>query len=168
MNCGLESYINDRRGRLCRIPQLNLHSRTSVQSLREASFQVHGPRLFNKLPKNIRNLTNCSVDDFKSKLDQFLENIPDEPRVSNLVPTASSQVTARASNSLLEQIKTADQITGGQIFQPSEIIGVFVRETPQSKFTTDLLSFCYDKQYSCALFCLFHQDKTAILVESKI
>ena len=113
MNCGLESYINDRRGRLCRIPQLNLHSRTSVQSLREASFQVHGPRLFNKLPKNIRNLTNCSVDDFKSKLDQFLENIPDEPRVSNLVPTASSQVTARASNSLLEQIKTADQITGG-------------------------------------------------------
>ena len=111
MNCGLESYR--RRGRVCRIPQLNLHSRKSIQSLREASFQVHGPKLFNKLPRSIRNITNCSVDEFKSKLDQFLENIPYEPRVSNLVPTASSQVTARASNSLVDQIKTAEQITGG-------------------------------------------------------
>ena len=37
-----------KKRRVCRIPQLNLHSRKSLQSLREASFQVHGPKLFKK------------------------------------------------------------------------------------------------------------------------
>ena len=113
MNYGLESTEHERRGTLCKIPPLNLHSRTSIQTLREASFQVHGPKLFNQLPKQIRNIRNCSVDDFKTSLDQFLEKIPDEPKVSNLVPRASNQVTARASNSLLDQIKTAQHSIGG-------------------------------------------------------
>ena len=113
LNCGLESLEHERRGRICKIPPLNLNSRKSIQSLRESSFQVHGPKLFNKLPKQIRNIRNCSVDDFKARLDQFLEKIPDEPKVSKLTPRASNQVTARASNSLLDQIKTAEQTFGG-------------------------------------------------------
>ena len=39
---------------------------------------MQGPKLFNCLPKAIRNLTNCSKDAFKQQLDKFLCTVPDE------------------------------------------------------------------------------------------
>ena len=48
-------------------------------SLRYSSFPFNCARLFNNLPKNIRNLTNCSKDRFKRTLDDFLRNVPDQP-----------------------------------------------------------------------------------------
>ena len=113
LNCGIESYESERRGRLCKIPELKLQSRKAVQSLRENSFQVHGPALFNILPKRIRSLKNCSVNDFKAHLDSFLETIPDEPKISNLTPRAINPYTAKSSNSLLYQVQLTEQTTGG-------------------------------------------------------
>ena len=55
-NCGLIVTNSDRRGRQLVIPPVK--SNGKVSSLREASFQVHGPRLFNALPKSIINLTS--------------------------------------------------------------------------------------------------------------
>ena len=45
----------------------------NFQSMREASFQIHGPRLFNSLPIAVRSLTKVGIDDYKVK------SIPDEP-----------------------------------------------------------------------------------------
>ena len=83
-NCGIESKIHERLGRLCDIPKIKPNSKKSVQTLRENSFQINGPKLFNCLPKNLRNKRRCSIDEFKAALDLFLENIPDEPQSARI------------------------------------------------------------------------------------
>jgi hypothetical protein len=54
--------------------------------MRDCSFQVNGARIFNSLPKSVRNLTRTSIDDFKSKLDKYLETLPHEPKLTNYTP----------------------------------------------------------------------------------
>ena len=66
-NCGIEVTTSERRGREAKVPQNKGSGR--ISSIREASFQVHGPRLFNYLPKKLRNLTRISPEYFKIKLD---------------------------------------------------------------------------------------------------
>ena len=73
--------------------------------MREASFQVHGGKLFNSLPKSIRDLSKISVEAFKEKLDLYLQTIPDEPYLQGYTPTACSQETGKPSNSLIDQAK---------------------------------------------------------------
>ena len=102
-NCGIESKIHERLGRICEIPQIKNNCKKSIQTLRENSFQINGPKLFNCLPKQLRNKKGCSIDEFKTELDLFLENIPDEPKSDGYIPTACNQVTARPSNSIIDQ-----------------------------------------------------------------
>ena len=75
-----------------------------VAKLREASFQESGPKLFNNLPKIIRNLKNISVEEFKEALDKVLSEVPDEPKVDGLTPAAMTD-RAEHSNSLLHQMQ---------------------------------------------------------------
>ena len=75
--------------------------------MREKSFQVHGAKLFNALPKSIRNLRKISIEDFKFKLDKFLEGIPDEPKLPGYVPRGCNQISAVPSNSIIDQSRTA-------------------------------------------------------------
>ena len=110
-NCGITSKNNERLGRMCDIPQIKVNSRKAIQSLRENSFQVNGRRLFNCLPKKIRNKKGCSIDKFKSTLDLFLERIPDEPKSDGNVPSACNQVTGRPSNSIIEQSRKLEPNT---------------------------------------------------------
>ena len=57
-------------------------------SIMENTLAVRGPKLFNSLPADLRQLGpyesdgSPSVEKFKAKLDAFLARIPDEPRVS--------------------------------------------------------------------------------------
>ena len=100
-NCGVEvAPPNERLGRRCVVPPLLPQGRAAIQTLREHSFQVDGPRLFNSLPKNIRDIKTCQ-DDFKESLDKYLMTVPDQPRMGRLVPMAVDQGTGRQSNSLL-------------------------------------------------------------------
>ena len=80
------------------IPQFNKHAKASVKTMREQTFQVNGPKLFNSLPAKLRNMTRCSLDDFKLALTK----VPDEPSVSGLTPGGC---TPEASNSILDQAK---------------------------------------------------------------
>ena len=102
-NCGIESLSDEstRNGRSCQIRRLI--GSQKLRTMRESSFQVAGPRLFNSLPKSIRNLTKISVDEFKGKLDQFLSEIPDQPKVSGLTPSCLTP-EARPTNSLVHWI----------------------------------------------------------------
>ena len=85
-----------------------------IQTLRENSFQVVGPKLFNSLPANIRNKSKCSIDDFKFVLDQFLSKIPDEPKVPGYIPAASNQYSGQPSNCLIYPVRRYSQtVTGG-------------------------------------------------------
>ena len=70
-NCGIETTHSDRRGREVKIPQVK-GIRGKIQTLREASFQIHGPRLFNNLQTSVRTMTNVTVEEFKCSLDKFL------------------------------------------------------------------------------------------------
>ena len=47
-------------------------------------FSVNAVKLFNALPKQIRNITECPVDAFKSQLDKFLDTVPDEPQITGM------------------------------------------------------------------------------------
>ena len=112
-NCGITTTNNERKGRLCNIPALKKCNQ-SIQTLRENSFQIVGPKLFNCLPAKIRNKSKCSIDDFKLLLDQFLSKIPDEPKLPGYTPAATNQFSGQSSNCLIDQVRSKNiLVTGG-------------------------------------------------------
>ena len=112
-DCGVRSHQNERNGRFCDIVKLNTKSRQAIQTLKEKSFKINGPKLFNCLPKSIRDTKDCSVDEFKFKLDNFLKKIPDQPKTNTQDPEAMDQFTAKPSNSLLDQVRRMKNYSGG-------------------------------------------------------
>ena len=77
-NCGLSMASNStRRGRLMIVPTLS-GSVVSIQTLKDHSFCTEGPRLFNALPRVIRDFTGTK-EAFKRSLDVFLRQLPDQP-----------------------------------------------------------------------------------------
>ena len=73
--------------------------------LMKTAWTVHGGKLFNSLPKYLRNMAGKNLDDFKEKLDNYLQSIPDEPKVDGYIPSACEDLTAKPSNSILFQCK---------------------------------------------------------------
>ena len=96
---GIQKLHSPRNGRACFISLLSSYILAKIKKLREESLTYHGAQLFNALPKELREITNCSVTVFKNKLDKFLSKIPDQPSVDGY--TSGRQA---ASNSLLSQI----------------------------------------------------------------
>ena len=117
-NCGVQCYTSERNGRLCKIPPIKTHSSQNITTLREKSFTVNGPILFNSLMKTLRNLSKCSIDEFKLKLDDYLETVPDQPKTSDLTPFASNRLDARPSNSIVDQIRRLKINAGGEQLSP--------------------------------------------------
>ena len=72
------------------------------QSLRYSSFGVVGPRLFNVLPVNIRNVSGCTAETFKLHLGRFLATVPDEPQAKGYTAMRRAE-----SNSLLHVAQLA-------------------------------------------------------------
>ena len=96
----LDFNNNLRRGRLCAVRQVPQKVPTSVRQASEASLAVHGARLFNLLPRDVRDMVlspTKSVLPFKRKLDRYLSTIPDQPTIQGRRRPANS-------NSLLDQI----------------------------------------------------------------
>ena len=88
---------SERRGLVVTVPAMAMHSPPAVRKAREASLQVKGARLFNLVPKEIRNMSGISVDNFKSGLDAWLTRIPDQP-------TVPGRQRAALTNSLIDQV----------------------------------------------------------------
>ena len=84
----------------------------AVRNLREQSFIVQGPKLFNSLPKIIRSITKVYVGAFKAHLDKFLQMLPDEPNVGGLTPSACNIFSAAPSNSILDQVRMSNRRPG--------------------------------------------------------
>ena len=89
--------ITNRRGRECRVKNVVRNAPNSVKKARENSLAVKGAKMFNMLPSDIRNITSEKVNVFKSSLDFFLKNVPDEP-------TINGEGRAAPSNCLIHQI----------------------------------------------------------------
>jgi hypothetical protein len=73
-----QSAANTRRGRTIHIPPVKS---SSYSTLRYHSLPIHGSRIFNVMPPELRNLSNVSKDTFKFSLDKILKCIPDEPLI---------------------------------------------------------------------------------------
>ena len=67
--------------------------------MKDQSFTVVGPRLFNVLPIELRKFDG-SLDVFKSRLDKFLWRVDDKPPLPGYYDAA-------AGNSLMQQIAHA-------------------------------------------------------------
>ena len=106
-NCGIETTTIERLGRFCKLPVLK-KCPAKVSRLRENSFQVKGPQLFNSLPKEIRDKSKCSLTDFKELLDNYLSRIPDEPNIpgNEYTPSGINQFDAKPTNSIIGQSLT--------------------------------------------------------------
>ena len=65
--------------------------------MQENAITVFGPRLYNSLPKYLRDIESVKTENFKFELDKFLDTIPDQPKMPN-------SVTASRSNGILDQL----------------------------------------------------------------
>ena len=72
----ITATLSERRGRSCTISNVNV-GRKGTPAFN--SFRWRSIRMFNSLPKYLRNATLCSVNSFKTQLDSHLINIPDLP-----------------------------------------------------------------------------------------
>ena len=74
----------------------------AIQRIRYSSFGVIGPKLFNSLPRELRNTTGCPLVNFKQRLDKYLKTVPDEPLVVGYTMYRRAE-----SNSLTEMVQFA-------------------------------------------------------------
>ena len=103
---GIQPTFSPRIGRTCFVPALKRQVSARLQSLRLATLGVHGAKLFNCLPKQVRAISSCGVEDFKKELDKNLLQIPDEPQIPGY-----TAMRRRETNSILDMIDTTrDQL----------------------------------------------------------
>ena len=116
-----------RHGRLCHIPVVPSRTPGKIKAVRYSSITVRGPRLFNALPRSIRNMTGCTVDLFKKNLDALLRKLPDEPSIPGY-----SQFRCTSSNSLTDILPYARNhgIIGGSEPIPNEGVLISSGGTP--------------------------------------
>ena len=108
-----------RRGRECIIRAINRTAPRQVQRLMESSLPIHGQKLFNTLPLAIRNISGCTVDSFKRRLDKYLQTIPDEPQI----PGYTAQRRAD-SNSLLDMTRLTTSHQDYRVEVPGDTVTV--------------------------------------------
>ena len=98
--CGI-TVTHDSETRLGR--RVGVVNLKRVSNLTESTFQVQASKLFNSLPKCLRNLTNCGAGDFKEQLDTYLSTLYDEPPSPGHIPRGLS-LTGLSSNSIMHQM----------------------------------------------------------------
>ncbi|KAG0729802.1 hypothetical protein GWK47_029616 [Chionoecetes opilio] len=88
---GLQVNHHPRKGRLCYIRRTQATTQR-VATVVHNSFTRNGARLFNAVPKAIRELTGVSTDSFKHQLDKWLASVPDEPPTPGYPSTGSNSL----------------------------------------------------------------------------
>ena len=72
--CDIKYKATPRQGSVAIIPPLSMTSSSGNQSLYDASFAVHGPKQWNKIPPEVK--ASNSFEAFKISLSSFLDFIP--------------------------------------------------------------------------------------------
>ena len=86
-----------RRGRLVEVSSYQSQAPAAVRRARESSLSVKGARLFNLIPRDLRDTQTGTVDQFKARLDDWLATVPDQPSIQG-------RQRAATTNSLLDQV----------------------------------------------------------------
>ena len=68
---GGQVKLHSRIGRTTSLPAMNNKCPQAIQRIRDSSLAVHGAKLFNCLPRSIRDVTKCATLEFKATLDKF-------------------------------------------------------------------------------------------------
>ena len=97
-NPGLSYKYSARRGKILTNPSV-IKSSSHAATLIHHSFIRRAPRIFNALPKEIRDSSGNMIS-IKKNLDKFLTLIPDEPKIPGCFPT-NSAVTNRLEDQML-------------------------------------------------------------------
>lgn len=93
-NINLHTTVHQRLGRLCHIERVHPCSSIRVRTLKENAFAIRGPKLFNALPKYLRDPNYTSLEQFKTQLDKFLRTLPDQPNLPHyLLRAAGNSIT---------------------------------------------------------------------------
>ena len=93
----LEFKRDNRQGRLAIEKSISRRCATSVSNARQSTLAMKGVKIFNMLPKEIRDVNSLKVDSFKNCLDEYLSNVLDQP-------TIPGSGRAATTNSLLCQL----------------------------------------------------------------
>ena len=96
---GLSTSNDQRKGRLIVIPK-NTGTVQRIKTLKDKSIQRTGARLFNRLPRIIRDYEG-EYQGFKELVDTFLDTIPDCPCLPGY-QTHNLDNTGRQSNSIVD------------------------------------------------------------------
>ena len=98
-DCGVRESHNQetRLGR--RVAATNGPGRSTLTG---QTLQVQGSKLFNSIPRSIRNLSGCGPEEFKFHLDEYLTTLYDEPPTPGSVPRGVTE-NGSPSNSILHQ-----------------------------------------------------------------
>ena len=125
----LQSQIQTRRGRTCQIHLLD-STPTHLHKAKQQTVKCFGVKLFNSLPKQIRNITGTDTNHFKSALDLFLKRVEDKP----LLRSHANNGSYNNSNHLFDIINPLDveHITSGasNIPQPGEATNTLPSRRP--------------------------------------
>ena len=106
-NPGISYKFSARRGRILTSPSI-ISTNTHESTLIHQSFLRRAPRIFNALPKELRNSSAITLSTLKKNLDKFLNLIPDEPKIPGCYPTTNA-----VSNRLEHQILVWENSHGG-------------------------------------------------------
>ena len=104
-NCSIMWNVSEANGILCNIPSSPYDASRRTKTLREGSFQVQGPALFNCLPLEIRAMSDCSLNSFKNALDSLIDLIPDTPSSQTYFPAPTDRLNSTPSNSLVDWMR---------------------------------------------------------------
>ena len=84
----LQSSMQQRRGRTLQVHKL-ASTPSHLQQIKRQSIRCFGVKLFNSLPKHVRNTTKTTTDTFKGVLDNFLQSVADIPHLRSGANTSS-------------------------------------------------------------------------------
>ena len=111
LNIPITCYSSIRRGRLCTTSHVEIgHLGTLVYH----SFRFRGIRLFNAMPKQIRDLS-CSVSSFKYQLDKYLSTIPDTPCIANYDNSLENSLHWRRKSVVIVQMMQSVAACTGEL-----------------------------------------------------
>ena len=91
-----------RTGNVLKLPKL-VGKIDSMKSVQRRAIKYEGVKLFNSNPEDIRTWSG-SQEDFKTRLDDFLSTIPDQPETDKLIPSVRTEF-GRPSNSIPDWVR---------------------------------------------------------------
>ena len=89
---GIEFNSKPRLGLQAVVPSIRRASSAANQTIRESSFSVMGPRLWNCVPYQLTTVNELSI--FKNKITKFLLTVPDKPPIRGYTTANSNSILA--------------------------------------------------------------------------